>query len=180
MEMKKIGTVLIGGVRKIEKDLCSGTDVQGTYTQEVDGIHFDGHRVLWGFSYEPYTYLKESELSGDEYRKAGDVRFFRNGVQVYEDFCREPDNAVFRIAALLHKLVDLDWDYIVPGRKIYWRETPCIIKTVIMDQGALILDADGPADFPDHIWAEEDWEKMEDNRHVKVDFLDPNIWWFRK
>ena len=32
---------------------------------EIDGVQFDGHHVLWSFSYEPYTYMKESELSGD-------------------------------------------------------------------------------------------------------------------
>lgn len=135
---------------------------------------------MWGFSYEPYTYLKESELSGDEYRKGGTVCFFRNGVQVFEDFCREPNNAVFRIAGLLHKLMDLDWNMLTEGKKLYWRDTPCIIERVITEQGCLILKVDGAERFPDPVWADEDWQKLEDPTSVKVEILDPQIWWFRK
>ena len=178
-ELKPFTKVLIGEGNKLEKDLCGGT-VNNQWIEEVDDINFDGHRVLWGFSYEPYTYLKESELSGKEWRKGGWVRFFRNGVRVYEDFCREPDNAVFRIASLLHRLQDLDWQSIKEGKKLYWKDTPCVIKSIILEQGSMILRVDGSERFPDMPGATEDWEKLEDPTEVKVDFLDPHIWWFRK
>ena len=71
---------------------------------------FDGHHVLWGFEYFPYNYMKESELSGDEYRKAGWIKFYRDRVQVYEDFCRTPDVAVRKIPWLLMQLQDVDWE----------------------------------------------------------------------
>ena len=179
MEKKPFTKVLIGEGTKREKDLFGGSDERGNWQEEVGGISFDGHRVLWGFSYEPHTYLKESELSGDEYRKGGWVRFYRNGVQVFEDFCREPDKAVFRVASLLYKLMDLDWNLIKEGTKMYWRDTPCIIERVITEQGALILKVDGAERFPDPIWADEEWEKLEDPTTVKVDLFDPHIWWFR-
>ena len=173
-----IGKVLVGEQKKREKDLYSVTK-GSEYRQEVDGINFDGHRVLWGFSYEPYTYLKESELSGEEWRKGGYVRFFKDGIQVFEDFCRKPDNAVFRIASLLYKLQELSWSDIKEGTKIYWRDTPCVIERVILGQGAMLLKAEEGHKFPNPVWAKEDWQKIEDPTEVKVDLLDPHIWWHR-
>lgn len=180
-KLKPFTKVLIGERNKKEVDLYGGMDERGNWREEVDGTDFDGHRVLWGFSYEPHTYLKESELSGEEWRKGGWVKFFRNGEKVFEDFCREPDHAVFRIASLLHKLMDLDWNKIKVGTKLYWKDTPCVIDYVCSDgQGAMVLKVDGAERFPDPVWADEDWQKLEDKKQVKVDFLDPHIWWFRK
>lgn len=146
---------------------------------DIDGIAFDGHHVLWGFSYEPHNYLKESEISGEEYRKGGWIRFFRNGVQVYEDFCRETERAAIRILELSNKLMDIDWDKIKTGTKIYWRNIPAKIGHVILEQGAFIVEVDGAERFPDAVWAKEDWEKMEDPKSVKIDVLDKDIWWYR-
>lgn len=145
---------------------------------EVDGVQFDGHNVLWGFSYKPSTYLKESELSGEEWRKGGSIKFFRNDIQVFEEFCREPERAAIRILELLGKLQDIDWDSL-EGRKIYWRETPAVVERVILEQGCMIVKVDGAERFPERIWADEDWQKLEDPTSVKIDVLDPHIWWFR-
>ncbi|MEW6126705.1 MAG: hypothetical protein AB1757_06680 [Acidobacteriota bacterium] len=146
---------------------------------EVDGIPFNGHRILWSFSYEPYTYLKESELSGEEWRKGGTIHYFRNGEQVFEEFCREPDYASRRILTTLPKLMEFDWNKLVKGTKIYWRETPALIDYVMLDQGAFTVVVDGADRFPDHVWAKEDWEKLEDPTRVKIDIFDPHIWWWR-
>jgi hypothetical protein len=38
---------------------------------EIDGINYDGHFLAWKLEYSPKTYLKESQYSGDEWRKVG-------------------------------------------------------------------------------------------------------------
>lgn len=149
---------------------------------EIDGVKFDGHDVLWGFSYEPKTYLKESELSGDEWRKGGSIKFFRNGVQVYEQFCRESERAAINILELLSKLQEIDWDKVKEGTKIYWRNVPATIGYVMLEQGCFMVKPDETLnihEFPDNLWAKENWEKLEDPKNVKISVLDPNIWWWR-
>ena len=170
--------VIIG---KSEKEI-EWKEKEGDYQahEEVDGISFDGHRVLWGFSYEPHTYLKESELSGEEYRKGGWIKYFRNKVQVYEEFCREAQFAIPKLQVTLWKLQEIDWDSLKEGRKLYWKDTPAKIKYMILEQGCMIIEPDGVERFPDSIWAEEDWQKLEDPTSVKIEVIDPQIWWWRK
>lgn len=166
------------GKNKEEKEATWVDSPNGYY--DVDGIPFNGHHVLWGFSYTPYTYLKESEISGEEYRKGGTIKFFRNSVQVYEDFCRETEGAAIRILELFNKLAYVDWEKVSSGTKIYWRNTPAKIDVIILEQGAFIVEVDGADRFPEAVWAKEDYEKMEDPRRVKIDVLDKDIWWYRK
>lgn len=147
---------------------------------EVDGIEFDGHYELWGFSYEPNTYLKESELSREEWRKGGQIKFFRNGIQVYEDFCRETERAAIKVLELTNKLQEIDWSKIKEGTKIYWRNVPAIIGYVMLEQGCFMVSPDGVDGFPDNAFAQENWEKLEDPKNVKIGVLDPHIWWWRK
>lgn len=147
---------------------------------ELGGEDFDGHRVLWSFSYEPHTYLKESELSGEEWRKGGWIKYFRNGIQVYEQFWRDPETAPIQIARELPKIMEFDWERLKEGKKIFYRDTPAIISRIILDQGSVIIDVDGVERFPDHVWAKEDWEKLEDPTSVKDDIFSPHIWWFRR
>jgi len=147
---------------------------------EVDGEQFDGHFDLWSFSYEPKTYLKESELSGNEWRKGGSIKFLRNGIQVYEDFCREPERGAIKILELLSKLQDVDWDKVKEGTKIYWDNTPAKIGYVMLEQGCFMVEVDGVDRFPEPVWAEEEYEKYEDPKSVKISVLDPKIWWWRK
>lgn len=42
-----------------------------TGRHEKNGIDFAGHFLEWKLEYTPKTYLKESHLSGDEWRKGG-------------------------------------------------------------------------------------------------------------
>ena len=142
-----------------------------------DGTPFDGHFVLWGFSYEPKTYLKESEWSGDEWQKGGTIKYFKDGQQVFEQFCRTSEHAVKMVMDTLPKLQDLNWDMIKEGTKIYWKDTPATIGYIMLEQGCMMLHAE--TEFPNPPWAKEDWQKLEDNKEVKVEFLDPHIWWWR-
>lgn len=147
----------------------------------LDGEHFDGHFTLWSFKYEPKTYLKESELSGEEWRKGGMIEYFRDNVKVYEQFCRTPDQAIKEIMQTLPKLQEVDWDKIKSGTKLYWENQPAIIDFVCSDgQGAFIIKPDGIERFAERPWAKEDWEKFEEPDSIKIDILDPHIWWWRK
>ena len=141
--------------------------------------HFDWHFTLWGFEYFPETYKKENELSGDEYRKWGTVRFFRNHEPVYEVFCRTPEHAVFVVAEYLTKLKDFNFDYLKEWHKLYWRDTPATVWYIMSDQWAFIVKADPGYTFPESVLAKEDWQKMDDNTEVKIDIFDQYIWWFR-
>lgn len=180
VETKKIGTVSINGQ---EKELRSG--MQGDrYFQEVDGIEFSGHRVLWSFSYEPKTYLKESELSGDEWRKGGSAKIFRNGVCVYNEFCREPERAFRILSYNLPKLQEFDFDGLKVGRKIYNHDIPAVITEVLAD-GEIMVQSENGEIFP---WAFKQEEKKENPEGYedewkdkdRVHILSEHIYWYRK
>ena len=146
----------------------------------VGDTEFNGHRVLWGFEYFPTTYLKSSELSGDEYRKGGEIRYFRNRKQVFSDFCREPLIAHNKIGETLLKLMDFNWDCYKIGQKVWYRELPCVVTMLCEEQGCVILEREDKKDFPNPVWYKEDgygFGESEDT--VKVDILDNSIYWNR-
>lgn len=150
---------------------------------EVDGIEWDGHNILWSFSYEPETYLKQSGLSGDEWRKGGKIRYFKDGIQVYEDFCRDPHYASIKVLETLPKLMNVDWEKIKEGQKIYYDNTPAKIGYIMMDQGTFIVEVDGADRFPRPAYLmndEDDDDDYEDPKRVKIDVLSHGIWWYRK
>lgn len=163
-------------------------DKQGDWQghHEVDGIPFDGHRVLWSFSYEPKTYLKESELSGEEWRKGGSIKAFRNGVCVMEEFCREPERAAIRIHSLLEECRRISWENVVVGRKVYYKDQPSVIER-LLDNGELILKKEGGGDYDLWAYQQEDianGEMVLPDREwtdtTKVHVTDKNIWWWRR
>lgn len=139
---------------------------------------FDGHHTLWGFEFFPTTYLKSSGLSGDEYRKGGEIRYLKNRELCYIEFCRDPKIAALKIGTTLLKLMDFDWNCYKEGTKLYWKDTPAVVKLLIPHQGALVLRVDGAERFPDRA-DEEDWAKLENPTEVKVDIFDPHIYWYR-
>lgn len=153
---------------------------------EVDGIEFDGHRVLWRFEYVPETYLKESGLSGDEWRKGGFSRIYRNDICVWESFCREADKSIFQISGVLYKLMNFGgWDNLKEGYKLYYMETPAIIERVLDNGDIIVKVEDDSAEFP--LWAYQIEEKKEDGyferdwvKNAKVHVLDERLWWWRK
>jgi len=147
----------------------------------VGDTEFDGHYVLWGFEYFPTTYLKSSELSGDEYRKGGEIRYFRNRKQVYSDFCREPLVAHNLIGATLIKLMNFDWDNLVVEKKVWYRELPCVVKYIIEEQGCVILEREDKKCFPNEVWLDEGCGSMGEGEYtVKVEIISDSIYWYRK
>jgi hypothetical protein len=153
---------------------------------ELNGTSFDGHHTLWRFEYTPKTYLKESYLSGDEWRKGGAVKIYRNDVCVLNQFCREPDRAVFIIADKLPKLMDfMNWEEVKVGHKLYYMETPSYIKHICDDGEIVVAIEDETKEYP--LWGyeqediangeeslERDWDKTS-----RVHVLDERIYWWR-
>lgn len=161
----------------------------------LNGIPFDGHFVEWGFSYEPKTYLKESELSGDEYRKGGSIKIFMNGECVFNEFCRTPERAIAYVVQKLMYLQECealypmgstnkDWKEKLVGRKIYHSGVESIVDSVCSDGEIIVRTEDGK---PYEIYAfkkeaikngedyEDEW--MDKDR---IHITDSRISWFRK
>jgi len=166
------------------KELKSYTK-DGHYRQEIDGISFDGHRVLWAFTFVPYTYLKESDLSGDQWRKGGEMIIYRNAVSVFREFCRDTERAFRVMQYKMPLLQEFDhWDDLVVGRKMYNHDVPCILDSVC-DDGEIIVRTEDGKPFP---WAFKQEEKKEDPKNYedewkdkdKVHVLSEHLWWWRK
>ena len=150
------------------------------YRWFVGDTEFDGHYTLWGFEYFPTTYLKSSSLSGNEWRKGGEICYYRNRQLCFTEFCREPERAVFKIAATLPKLMSFEWEHLEIGRKVFYERTPAVIDSLIPQQGCVILRTEDGKKFPDAVWKDDDDVMGEREEYIKVGILDPNIWWWRK
>lgn len=139
---------------------------------------FDGHHVLWGFEYFPTNYRKSSELSGDEYRKGGEIRYYMNRKQVLSEFCRDPQIAALKIGQTLLRLQEFHWETVITGRVIYYDDVSCRIGSIFWDQGCMMIETTDGKAFPKRVW-EEDGEYERESR-IKVEILSPNIWWYEK
>ena len=161
----------------------------------LDGIDFDGHFVGWGFSYEPYTYLKGSELSGDEWRKGGQLKILMNGECVLNEFCREPERGVFLVAEYLPKLQSCEalypmgvsnkyWKEKLVGRKIYHAGVESIVDCVCGDGEIIVRTEDGKP-YTIYGFKKEALKNNESHEDEwldkdKVHITDSRIDWFRK
>lgn len=182
LEKKIIGKVILGEGNKREADLISVTQKEPhRHYFEADGEDFNGHRVLWSFSYEPYTYLKESELSGDEWRKGGTIRIFKDGVCMCHEFCREPLNAASRMWHLLVECMEGHWDLIKVGRKIYHGGTPSVIDSICDDGEIIVRTENGePYRIYGHVLEDEkNGEKSEWHDRDRIHYTDKRIYWWR-
>lgn len=168
-----------------EKELVGVHDEDGEYRHEVDNINFDGHRVLWSFGYEPKTYSKESELSGDEWRKGGSMWIKRNGVSVFKEFCRTPERAFVVLAYTLPKLQDFSFEYLKVGYKLYDHNVPVVIER-ICDDGEVMLRSESGENipWPHTIEALKNGEETEDDNEWKdkdrIHILSEHLYWHRK
>lgn len=126
---------------------------------ELDGIDFDGHFHEWRFEYVPKTYLKESELSGDQWRKGGNVKIYLNDECILKEFCREPERALMLMAKGLHELQCFfeisffksfsSWKEEIVGRKVWIGGIPSIVINVCDDGEIMLRRADGKDFLPD-------------------------------
>jgi len=143
---------------------------------------FSGHRLLWRVEIKEYNYFKESQYSGAEIRPGCTIMIFVNDDQIYETFHRNIESSLLEAHNLIRQLKDCCVDFWTKedrqkliGRKVFWRSTPAIVRSVITDQGCVILVPDGISEFPSPPWREDD----DENDSVKAEILDNNIWWFR-
>lgn len=149
---------------------------------EVDGIEFDGHFAEWKLEYSPETYLKQSELSGDEWRKGGNVRIYLNGDCVLEEFCREPERALMLLSKGLHELQCFfeiqgipylqTWKTDIVGKKVRHGCIPSTIERYCGNGEVIVKRDDGKSFRPDLYpslmngeWGEDDW-KDKDRVHI--------------
>lgn len=184
-EKKVIGQVTLGeGEHQHKVDLLSVVQKEPyRHSFEANGEEFDGHRILWSFDYKPYNYLKESELSGDEYRKGGSIRIYKDGVCVRREFCRNPEVAASRMYHLLIECMDAHWEYAVVGRRVYHAGVPSIVDS-ICDDGEIILRTEDGKDYRIYGHTQEDEKEGDFDNEWKdkdrVHVTDKRISWFRK
>ncbi len=125
---------------------------------EIDGIPFDGHFLEWKIEYVPETYLKESEISGNEWRKGGQARIYLNGDCVLNEFCRSVERALMILSGKLHELqchfellgVDIkDWKEELKRKKVLYCGIPSTIEYYSHDGEMIITRDDGKDYLPD-------------------------------
>ncbi len=146
---------------------------------------FDGHRIQADIRIQTYNYMKESELSGDQIRKGGEVKIRLNNFEVYSFFFRDEMEALLTARMTLQKLYDHPMQFWRAeerekgkGRKVFYYGHPCTIDYFIWDQGCVILRTEDGKPFPRQCWEEEDHYEKEPT--VKDDYLSPHSWWWRK
>ena len=159
---------------------------QETGRHELRGIDFDGHFLEWKLEYTPKTYLKESELSGDQWRKGGEVKIYLNGDCVLNEFCREPERALMLLSKGLHELqcffevygVQIEnWKEDLVGKKVRHGGIPSTIVRYAGDGEIIVKRDDGkdyqPDLYPSLVGDDDEW-KDEDRVHI----TDQRINWY--
>jgi len=145
---------------------------------------FSGHRILIGVNLDSHNYLKESYLSGDDVRKGGTGQILADGDVVFEFFFRDVQWALRHAADLIEKLSDGSADWLIKerrealvGRKIFYRETPAVIESLIVDQGCIIIRTEDGKPFPAPVYNRDEYEGEET---IKDEVISPHIWWWRE
>lgn len=148
---------------------------------------FDGHRILIGVNLQSSNYLKESYLSGDQVRKGGSCEILADGEVVYEFFHRDPQWALIRAHGLIGELGEHPSGWLIKeereklvGRKVFYREIPAIIESLIVGQGCLMIRTESGEPFPLPVYRDDDDGNDDGEATVKAEVTDSNIWWFRK
>lgn len=159
-----------------------------------DIVAFDGFRRAIDISIKSSHYEKDSYFSGDEIRKQVIGTVTVDGVQLIEEFGRDPQ----RMMKTLDRLIDIygehesgwfnkkDREKLV-GRKIWYHDQPATIERIIEDQGCIMIATEpdfvvpmrNQSDDEDDFDYWEDW-KVGDHFVVKDEVLSPHIWWWRK
>lgn len=159
------------------------------YAKMPDGeiVGFDGHRPLIEFCFVPVNYVKRSELSGDEIRKGGEVKFLFDGVLVYSEFCREYGRALeiigYKIPLLLEHPIghDLREPEKIVGRKVYYRDVPAVVGKYDPEEGTVTLVPERGHEFKAPArYNDDDNPPFEAQTYDRVDIFSAHVWWFRK
>jgi hypothetical protein len=162
---------------------------------DADGSHwshFLGHREVIDVVLETWNRREVHEWKGrDEIRAEGEWRVFADRVQIGEGYVRrDPLETLLIIRKYIADMSALkdtfggamfswrDAERGIVGRKVIYYSDPAIVRSLILDQGCCMLDADpGP-------WGRRPWRDEEDDEprteSAKVELLSPHIWWWRK
>lgn len=172
----------------MEKELPKYNNEVGRH--QINEVDFDGHFVEWKLEYIPKTYLKSSQLSGDEYRKGGSVKIYMDGECVLNEFCRTENMAIVLLSKHLHELkchfelfgIDFmrNWKTEIIGRKVYHAGVPSIVSSYCGDGEIILRTEDGK---PYEIYAakkEDDDYEDEWLDKDRVHITDSRIYWHRK
>lgn len=177
-------------VRESEMDLIFGEHPHSRsdsriYARDEHGIieGFDGYRIRTKVEIEEFNYMKESELSGNEIRKGGSCKIYFDDICCWEFFHRNAQEACLEARQIIRELSEHPSEWSIKssraalvGRKVYYRDQPAIIESLITSQGCVILIPEGIAEFRPPLWDKE----RDDVDSVKCDVLDKSIWWFRE
>lgn len=152
-------------------------------------MEYNGRSVCWSIAFEETNYFRKGEM-----REGGRCTIFRNGHKFYEVGGRDINYGLASAQRILMQLQEhpinfwsRKWKEELIGRKIWYHADPAIVKSIIEDQGCIMVEADTKyirmfraspwqVDADDPINPLNFYNPEED---VKLDYMDPNINWFR-
>jgi len=151
---------------------------------------FSGHRFLTKVVIEERNYIKQSDISGDEIRKGGRVSLFINDNKVAEEFTREWEYGLDIAKDLFRKIMNHPMDLWedpeivrqrIEGRKVYYDNTPAVLRHWMPEQACVMVDAVPGMTFPMPAYAIEDSAEVEyeERTSLKVEVFSERIWWHR-
>lgn len=164
------------------------------YLRRLNGeiVAFNGHRRLVDVTIESSNYYKDSEYSGDEIRKTVTGSIIVDGIKLVEKHGREVQQVMKWLDRAIDEYSEHESNWFdkksresLPGRKIYYYNQPAVIKSIIEDQGAIVIETMPGFVSPQRDDDEDDFDSWEDwkvggHYEVKDDVLSPHIWWWRK
>jgi hypothetical protein len=152
-------------------------------------IKYNGRSVNWSISFEETNYLRKGEM-----REGGRCTIWRNGKKFFEVGAREMNYGLASAQQIVMRLQEhpinfwsRKWKEELIGRKIWWNNDPCIVSSIIEDQGCVIIQADTKCIqfFRPSAWQIDASDVIDPFTHynggedIKADYLDPHINWFR-
>ena len=186
-DAKAFGSVLVHGkpVELITGEHPHSRSDNKHYARFESGriVGFSGHRVCTSIEIRESNYIKDSELSGDDIRKACSLSIKFNDRYVYGTGFRDYQAALNYAPVLIDKLMDHpldlwidDWEERALGRKVFYSDRPAIITMVMSDQGAVLAESLPGSEFPRPSW---NTDLEHDPNRVKDTILSERWNWFR-
>jgi hypothetical protein len=152
-------------------------------------IEYNGRSVCWSIAFEETNYFRKGEI-----REGGLCTIFRNGKKFYEIGAREMQYGLSKAQYFLMQLQEhpinfwsRKWRDELIDRKIWYNSDPCIIRSIIEDQGCIMIEPDREytklfRPSPWQIDADDVFDPLthyNGGEDIKADYLDPHINWFR-
>lgn len=154
------------------------------YVRYPDGgiTGFDGHRLPFKIIIEEINYMKSSRLSGDQIRKSCNGKLFLNDVQIFDCHHRGYERCYMQIQRFIDDM-EMNWSWYPKnlkekiGKTVGYREQLFVIKSFIVEQGAMILETKDGKLRKLFMWeSEEDNDDITDS--LKVEITSPHIEWY--